>query len=530
MDTITRLALKNRLLQVLMAGIALCFVLATLLGYFVERKVLQEEMSERLDETVNLMTINLGGAVLYGTEWVARDLFESVMARNRYLHILVLFSEDGEVISSKVASWASLRSVPDYRPPGRFEFPGHLDIYLPIKAGNDARLVGTLFVRADYAQLRAHMSRFLWTQLLVMTAVLLLTYLFGRRWQQAISARYRRQQEVLACRVEQRTAQLQRAHDQLHHEVLERREIQQRLERETQEHLVLIEKLEQVQSQLLQSEKMASIGQLAAGVAHEINNPIGFISSNLNSLQSYMDDLQALLQLYHAADPLVKGDAELADKIAVIKQRMDFGYFMDDVGDLISESRDGVVRVRKIIQDLKDFSRRDTKECQFYDLHQGIDSTLNVATNELKYKAKVIKDYADLPMVNCCLPQINQVVLNLLVNAVQAIATQGVITIRTGCEDAMVWFEVQDSGKGIAEAECQRIFEPFFTTKPVGEGTGLGLSLSYGIVRDHGGRIDVRSELGVGTCFRVWLPIEGPESASVTDQAPAAAQEIPLSA
>ena len=259
-----------------------------------------------------------------------------------------------------------------------------------------------------------------------------------------------------------------------------------------------VHELQETQSQLLQSEKMAAIGQLAAGVAHEINNPIGFVNSNLGTLKNYTG------QLVDLAERSRKGEASEADFVAA-----DFDYLKTDIDDLLRESRDGLERVKKIVADLKDFSHVDESEWQEADLNAGIESTLNVVWNELKYKAEVVREFGDLPKVPCVAAQINQVVMNLLVNAAHAIEQRGTITVRTGCDATQAWIEVSDTGRGIAPAAMPRIFEPFYTTKPVGKGTGLGLSLSYDIVKKHGGRIDFSSEVGVGTTFRVSLPLHG---------------------
>jgi signal transduction histidine kinase len=181
----------------------------------------------------------------------------------------------------------------------------------------------------------------------------------------------------------------------------------------------------------------------------------------------------------------------------------------------MSESRDGIQRVRKIVQDLKDFSRVDARqEWEWANLHAGIDSTLNIVNNEIKYKADVVKQYAVLPDVQCLPSELNQVFMNLLVNAAHAItADRGTITVRTGCAGDEAWVEVADNGCGIPPENLKRVFDPFFTTKPVGKGTGLGLSLSYGIVKKHGGRLEVESEPGRGTCFRMTLPVKRPVAA-----------------
>ncbi len=278
-------------------------------------------------------------------------------------------------------------------------------------------------------------------------------------------------------------------------------------------------KLSDAQTKLMQSEKLASIGQLAAGVAHEINNPIGFIFSNFGTLEQYLQDLFQMLDVYEQAEASV-GDAAAVARIRNLRADLDIDYLKDDIPNLMRESRDGIQRVRKIVQDLKDFSRVDARqEWEPVDLHAGIDSTLNIVNNEIKYKADVVKNYGPLPEVQCLPSEMNQVFMNLLVNAAHAItAERGTITITTGVQDASVWVEVADTGTGIAAENLQRIFDPFFTTKPVGHGTGLGLSLSYGIVQKHAGRMEVTSEIGAGTRFRVTIPIKH-EPAEEAEQA-----------
>lgn len=257
-----------------------------------------------------------------------------------------------------------------------------------------------------------------------------------------------------------------------------------------------IHELEEAHCQLVQSEKMASIGVLAAGVAHEINNPVGFVNSNLGTLKGYNEELLSLLETCRA------GTATETDFQAV-----DFDYLKEDCADLIRESREGLERVRKIVSDLKDFSRVDKAEQEEADLNAGVECTLNVVWNELKYKAEVVRAYdTSLPRVPCVPAQINQVVMNLLINAAHAIEERGTITVSTGFTPTEIWIEVADTGRGISPEVLKHVFDPFFTTKPVGKGTGLGLSISYDIVRKHGGRIDVSSTLGAGAVFRVCLP------------------------
>lgn len=274
---------------------------------------------------------------------------------------------------------------------------------------------------------------------------------------------------------------------------------------------LLIMKLEKANAQLMQSEKLAAIGQLAAGVAHEINNPIGYVFSNLQTLAGYVHDL---LRIIDAVDGAVSLEA-----LRQLKRSLEYDYIRSDVEALIGESEDGIERVKKIIAALKDFSHFEEDEFRLADLHRGLDTTLNVVNNELKYKAEVVKEYAELPAVECMPSQINQVMMNLLVNAAHAIEQFGRITLRSGHENDWVWLEVEDTGQGIAAHLLNRIYEPFFTTKPVGKGTGLGLSLSYNIVRKHNGRIEVFSTPGQGTRFRVWLPVLQPAQPPTNEDA-----------
>jgi PAS domain S-box-containing protein len=291
-------------------------------------------------------------------------------------------------------------------------------------------------------------------------------------------------------------------------DITERKAHQSQMEETLAQQKRLNKRLEEANNQLMQSEKMASIGQLAAGVAHELNNPIGFVHSNLGTLDGYVHDLLAIIDAYESLLGTPGEASPHADTIKRLRELHDFDFLKDDIYSLLSESKDGLDRVRKIVLDLKNFSRVGEQEWQEADLHQGIDSTLNIVWNELKYKAKVIKEYGETPPVFCVISQINQVFMNLLVNAAHAIETQGTVTIRTRREgDDKVCIEISDTGKGISPEHLNRIFEPFFTTKPVGKGTGLGLSLSYGIVQRHGGHIEVESVEGQGSTFRLLLPI-----------------------
>jgi signal transduction histidine kinase len=268
-------------------------------------------------------------------------------------------------------------------------------------------------------------------------------------------------------------------------------------------------KLEHTQSQLLQSEKMASIGQLAAGVAHEINNPVGYVNSNLSTLKRYASDIFTLLNKYESTVALVKGNQELLDDLHEFRKKINLAYIQRNTMDLLTESLEGLDHVKTIVDDLRNFSHTASEETwKSADIQQILESSLNMVANELKSKCEIRKEYSPLPKVFCLPLRLNQVFINLLQNAAQSIKEHGVVTLRTGQTDNKVWIEISDTGQGIDEKNMNRIYDPFFTTKPIGRGTGLGLALSYGIVKKHMGKIDVHSEVGKGTTFRIWLPIK----------------------
>jgi signal transduction histidine kinase len=262
-------------------------------------------------------------------------------------------------------------------------------------------------------------------------------------------------------------------------------------------------KLDEATKRLVQSEKLASLGELAAGVAHEINNPVGYVSSNLTTLQKYLGVYEKVL------------DAPEADsaEMTALKKKLNYAFIRDDLQNLVKETQEGVGRVKSIIQDLKDYAR--TNAATHYvasDIQVGLKSTLNIARIQLKNRADVRLALGKLPLVECAPSQIDQVFLNLIVNAAQAMpeGKMGMIDIHTDCNDELVWIEVKDNGPGIAPDVLKKIFDPFFTTKDPGTGTGLGLSVSQNIIQQHGGTLTVDSTVGVGTTFRITLPIKRP--------------------
>ncbi len=278
-----------------------------------------------------------------------------------------------------------------------------------------------------------------------------------------------------------------------------------------------IQCLQETQSQMVHAEKMASIGQLSAGIAHEINNPAGYVYSNLLSMNKYIKRLLEILAKYDEALKSLQNNSEVltevCEEIEGLKKNLKIDFITDDMQNLVAESMEGMERLKKIVADLKSFSRADQEKLKHADINEGIESTLNVVWNELKYKCTVEKDYGELPLTYCNLGQLNQVFMNLLVNAAHAIEKQGTIKIATryveteGTQNSgNIVVRVSDTGSGIPEDKCSRIFEPFFTTKEVGKGTGLGLSIAYDIIQKHDGTIEVDSEVGKGTTFIITLP------------------------
>ena len=266
-----------------------------------------------------------------------------------------------------------------------------------------------------------------------------------------------------------------------------------------------LETLQRMQSALVQNEKMSAIGQLSAGVAHEINNPIAFVSSNLDILQDYVTDIHGYLE---AIDQLLVTQDLSLEKNNSLRADFKIGSIMQDILILVQESKEGVNRVTRIIESLRDFSHVDRAEIQPADINEGLEKTLKLVWNEIKYKAEVEREYGDLPLVSCRIGQINQVFMNLLVNAAQVIETDGLIRIKTTADEDNVYIYISDNGGGIPDEIQERIFQAFFTTKPVGSGTGLGLTISKSIIERHHGELTVESKEGIGTIFRVTLPIQ----------------------
>jgi signal transduction histidine kinase len=273
----------------------------------------------------------------------------------------------------------------------------------------------------------------------------------------------------------------------------------------------MVTDLKNMQGHLVQSEKMASLGQLVAGIAHEINNPLAFVASNLNRFKEYFDDTLSVLKEWQTVGKQLEANPLWEPQLRLLKsaeQQADLEFITEDFENLMRHARDGAERIKSIVNKMRGFARTSGNEFQEANINAALEDTLTIVWNELKYKATIQKEYGTLPPVVCNIGELKQVFVNLLVNAAHAIAEKGVITIRTAHKGENVEIQVADTGSGIAPEHLNKIFDPFFTTKPVGKGTGLGLWICMTIIQNHHGTITVDSRVGQGTTFTVTLPVQ----------------------
>ncbi|WP_176955843.1 ATP-binding protein [Catalinimonas alkaloidigena] len=281
----------------------------------------------------------------------------------------------------------------------------------------------------------------------------------------------------------------------------------QALEAKNQELHDALEHLKNTQLKLVESDKMASLGELTAGIAHEINNPINFVSSNITPLQTDLAEIQELLKQYETLHKETNVEARL-NQIAQLRKALEPEFLFEEMEALIKGIREGADRTRSIVNGLRTFSRLDESDFKPADLHQGLESTLMLLSNRIKNRIEVHRDYGVLPLVECLPGKLNQVFMNIINNSLQAIEGKGNLWLHTQQKGNAVEIRIRDDGPGMSEDVKRRIFEPFFTTKDVGQGTGLGLSISFGVMERHQGRIEVESTPGKGTEFIITLPVQ----------------------
>ncbi len=296
---------------------------------------------------------------------------------------------------------------------------------------------------------------------------------------------------TLELKVEKRTAEISQKNEQLN---IQKEELR-----------ATLANLKHSQSQLLQAEKMASLGQLVAGIAHEINNPVNFIGAGVDSLSTNLGEIRQVLDIYHKISP--SNVAGKLMEIEELKEKVEYNEAISEITRLIKSIKNGTKRTTDIVKGLRTFSRMDEDIIKTADLHEGLGTTLILLHNRYKNRIEIIRNYGIIPQIECFPSQLNQVFMNVLSNAIDAIEGKGIVTISTSIKNENIQISIKDTGRGIPENLRERIFEPFFTTKEVGQGTGLGLSISHGIIEKHKGIIDFKSEVGKGSEFIISLPM-----------------------
>jgi signal transduction histidine kinase len=320
------------------------------------------------------------------------------------------------------------------------------------------------------------------------------------------TARLKRQHKELAAEVFQATNQVREQKEEIESQRDELLSTNRVLGEQKKELQLMVDNLKLTQSQMVQSEKMASVALLTAGIAHELNNPVNFVGGSVNPLKRDLDELFLFIEKY---DKILEDNKldEIVTEVSDLKEQLDFDFLGKEIFNLLEGIEEGANRSSQIVKGLRSFSRMDEEKCELYNLHEGIDSTLILLQNKIKNRIRIRKEYGDLEEIECFPSKFNQVMLNVLTNSIQAIEGEGEILIQTIRSGIGVKIIIKDSGKGMSPEVKKKIFDPFFTTKEVGEGTGLGLSISFGIIEQHKGHIDVISEPGKGTEFIISLPL-----------------------
>jgi signal transduction histidine kinase/ligand-binding sensor domain-containing protein len=383
-----------------------------------------------------------------------------------------------------------------YLPPGNYTFR--------VKASNNDGLWNETGASIDIT-IEPPFTSTLWFYLLVISLLsIAIIWIFNSR-----TRRLREARNKLEKTVQKRTAELRRTNKNLEEEIFERKKIENQLVDKNEELNSALDNLKKTQAQLVDSEKMASLGQLTAGIAHEINNPINFVSGNVNPLRRNINDIIEILNTYDKIVSSRKLQKEF-EKIEILKKDIDYDVIPDEINKLLNGIGEGASRTSEIVKGLRNFTRMDEHELKPANINQGIDSTLLILQNKLKNRIRVFKNFGQFPDILCYPGQLNQVFLNIINNAQEAIKDSGEIHITTQIEGDNLCISIKDNGRGMTPDTKKKIFEPFFTTKDVGKGTGLGLAISYGIIVKHNGKIEFSSELNKGTEFKIIIPANQP--------------------
>jgi len=488
-------SIRRKLLLFFVFTTGLALLLASVSFAIYDVIAFRQNMVKGLEVVADGIGINSSAALTFGVQDSGEDVLQSLRAYPNIVSAFI-FDSDGRVFSAYTREDLKPADPPPLREPGFVFEQGALNVFRELE--HDGEKLGVVFVASDMEALYSRISRFAVIMTLVMTGALVVALLLARRLEGNISGPILRLAEVesrVSLHRDYSLRALKETDDEVgilidgFNEMLD--EIQKRDAELTKRNRDLQEKNDEIlrtQMQLVQSEKMASLGQLVAGVAHEINNPVNFISSGLPSLR--------------------RDVLSLAELVPPPAREQLYGKLQTRIGKLLDAIADGASRTAEIVKDLRSFSRLDEAVFETANLHEAIDATLTLLHNKTKGRVDIVKNYGDIPEVDCYISQLNQVFMNLLSNAVQAINGEGSVTITTErCGSDRVLVSIRDTGCGIPETNMKKIFDPFFTTKDVGEGTGLGLSISHGIIEKHQGTIEVTSEPGRGTEFRIILPV-----------------------
>lgn len=524
-----RFSIKQKLIFIIMSISTVALLLAGAAFIFYDIHTFKSGMVEELNTLAEIVGNNSTAAIVFNDKETAKEILSALKAKTHIMVASIL------VNGKPMASYYRDKIEPAFsalQGQGYHFSENRLTLFQNvISKGNK---IGAVYIESDLGEVYSRLWRYLIVGIMVIFLVSIVIFFIASKIQRMISDPILQLAHMTknVSQTENYSVEIQKQYDdeigqlfdefnkmmrKIHSRDLQltqaKIDLEKRVQERTEELKKSNEELQENHQQLLQSEKMASIGQLAAGVAHEINNPIGFISNNMEILHEYVQNYTKIIRVIEQVKIQIdSGDLEKA-KTAIgglrkLEEEINLDYMMGDVNKLLEHSSRGLERVRKIVLDLKTFARGDNVEAmEFFKVEEVIDSILSIVQNELKYKGELIKKYGETSFIRGNIQRLGQVFINLLVNAAQAMEEKGEIIIKTYRQGGYVCIDVSDTGKGIPEENLKKIFDPFFTTKPVGQGTGLGLSVSYEIVEKHGGEIKVRSVVGKGTTFTVMLPL-----------------------